>query len=109
MNASNPTTGAALPFLEVLNKTVDVLLSCFGFLHGRDPTNPLVAREGCEVLPCCTNCCIGGEHVSQVRRNSVGSAGGDGRVAHGCIVANQAQKTKCLTSEHTKQNETPKR
>ena len=51
MRAARPTTRSAHAFLKLCHRSPDVVLSRLGLLDDSDPTNPLVPRERCNVLP----------------------------------------------------------
>jgi hypothetical protein len=53
MRATGPAAGPTHSFFELRARSLDVLLSGFRFLDGNNPANPFVARQRCNVLPCC--------------------------------------------------------
>jgi len=52
VGASGPTTGAALSVLKAWTAPLDPAASRFCFLGRLNPTDPLVACERCNILPC---------------------------------------------------------
>lgn len=83
MNAANPTTRSTLPFLELIAQPLKMLFSGLLFLDGGDPTDPLVARQRRQALPCSQDGSIRSQALSQVSRQLVDSAAGDGALCHG--------------------------
>ena len=52
MDTPNPAAWPAFAFLKFTDESCYMLLSGISFLYGRNPTDPLVARERCTLFPC---------------------------------------------------------
>jgi len=51
MRASGPTTRSAHAFTHFIKPDNDTMIARFIFLRGGYPTDPLIARERCDVRP----------------------------------------------------------
>ena len=77
MNTAHPTARPTNSLLEFTDRPLNMLPSCLILLDRGNPTNPLVARERCQVVPFCKSFWIGSECRSQIRWNTVHRAGCD--------------------------------
>ncbi len=53
MGATSPTTRPALSVNKLRAHPLDPVTPCLRFLSGLNPADPLIAREWCNILPCC--------------------------------------------------------
>jgi hypothetical protein len=53
MNTTQPATRPAHPFLEFTDRPFNMLPSRLVFFDEGNPTDPLIARKGCQILPYC--------------------------------------------------------
>ena len=51
MRATRPTTRPPLAGYQLRAYSLDMLFSCLRLLDRRNPTNPLIARQWCNILP----------------------------------------------------------
>jgi hypothetical protein len=58
VRAAWPAAGAALSSLQVLLQTLNVLSPGFRFFDGKNPADPLVAREWSDVFPFFSHGCV---------------------------------------------------
>lgn len=63
MNTADPATRPTFSFLELTNHSFNMLPSRLILLDGDNPTNPLIARERRNALPCCQRRSIGNERL----------------------------------------------
>jgi hypothetical protein len=82
MGTAWPATRPAHSFLKFRAHPPNVLLSGFRFLNGDNPADPLIAREWRNVLPLSARHRVRSEGFSQIRRNAVYRASGDGFLAY---------------------------
>jgi hypothetical protein len=52
MRTAGPATRPAFSVCQVLTHSLDTMASCFCFLGGGRPANPLIARERRDIFPC---------------------------------------------------------
>src|SRR5258708_1953537 len=62
--ATWPATRPAHAFLKFRAHSLNVLPSGFRFLYGDNPADPLIAREGCNILPFCPRRRVRNENFS---------------------------------------------
>jgi hypothetical protein len=77
MRAARPTARPALSVDQLCTRPFDPVIPRLMFFCGLNPTDPLVAREGRNILPCCQRMRVRRQDLSQIRRHVVDHTSGD--------------------------------
>ncbi len=82
MRAARPATGPPHSFFQLRAHPFDVLLPGLRLLDGDGPADPLVARKGSNILPCCVSRGIGHERLPQILRHPMRDTRGNSVLFH---------------------------
>lgn len=88
-----PAARPAHAFLEFTAHARDVLASRLRFLHDRHPTDPLVAREGRDVLPCGKRFFVSRKGRAHIGGKRMQSAAGNSFFGHTSMICHYDEAT----------------
>jgi hypothetical protein len=75
VRATRPTTRAAFPRLELLDRALDSAATRRSLFGRDDPTNPFVSRQGCQMLPGRLRCRFRADSLAQIGWDFVHGSG----------------------------------